>query len=209
MLSTANQSFQVLIKNNVVFQLKTWFVWKIVTFQMKFLEPKNVFVIDDAYQTDCKHLRERIYITQSRKWWVVVDAMGFLWLLWLRFRTHGGVVVCKKVVMMTFDDENEAFVIFFSFKWTFSFKQKKERVILSLSLKKKTKKLLVQQDAREQKVGLLFLPFCNSFCLFRSQKLFLENKTKGKVFVLFFFCWQEVFFSVLNPMCFFFVFLFQ
>ena len=36
-------SFQVLIKNNVVFQLKTWFFSKIVTFQMKFLEPKKCF----------------------------------------------------------------------------------------------------------------------------------------------------------------------
>ena len=86
--------------------------------QKDFIEVRLI----DGFRQDCRttsksvqNHRERIYITQSPKWWVVVDGVGFLWLLWLRFRTHGGVVVCKKVVMMTFDDENEVFVIFFLF----------------------------------------------------------------------------------------------
>ena len=89
------------------------------------------------------------------------------------------------------------------------FQTKKKKELFCHWISKKTKKLLVQQDAREQKAGLRFLPFCNSFCLFRRQKLFLENKAKGKVFCFVFFLLARSFFSVLNPMCFFLFFSFS
>ena len=52
---TISHTFQVIIKTMTRFQQNPKFFSKKMTFQVKILEQKKCFVIDGAYQTECKH----------------------------------------------------------------------------------------------------------------------------------------------------------
>ena len=85
-----------------------------------------------------------------------------------------------------------------------SFKQKKkERVMLSWSLKKNKKTSCSTRCKRKKSWSPLFALFAAVFCLFQRQKLFVKNKTKEKSFVFFvgkevFFCFNSMFFFLFS-----------